>query len=314
MNYFDLHCDTPYELYCNSLHFDSNELHVSLDKTEAAFEHYGQFAAYCAPSRLSDEAAFERYVNTVSYFFNEAERLSDRVLICKDYSDLVKAENLKKAAIFPTVEDARIIGNDLSRIDLLYKNKCRILTAVWGGTSCIGGAHNTDTGLTDFGKAAMRRCFEIGIVPDISHASEKTADDLAMLVEEYKKPFIATHSNSYSVYSHSRNLRDRHFLKIKELHGIVGISLCNVHIQPSSSGTVGIDGVIRHIEHYLSLGGEDTLAFGCDFDGCGLPVGFESISDVVKLPDRLAQLGYSDALLEKLTYGNAREFIKRNLK
>ncbi len=313
MNYFDLHCDTPYVLSRNKTQFDKNSHHVSLERTEAAFGHYAQFAAYCSPSRTDDEKCYEGYLRNIEYFFPEVERLSDRAMLCESFANLEKAENEGKAAIFPMVEDARIIAGKLERLDVIYENHCRFLTLVWGGTSCIGGAHDTNEGLTEFGKAAARRCFELGIVPDISHSSEQTVDDLIEIADELKKPFIASHSNSYDIYSHSRNLRDRHFKKLCELGGIVGVSLCNIHIQPKEMGKPDVEGVIRHIEHYLELGGENNVSFGCDFDGCGLPEGFETISDMHKVFDRLSQLGYRDELIAKLSYNNAREFIKRNL-
>ncbi len=313
MNYFDLHCDTPYVLSRNNTRFDKNTHHISLERTEAEFEHYAQFAAYCSPSHVDEDECFERYLRNISYFFPEVERLSDRALICESFADLQRAESERKAAIFPMVEDAKILAGKLERLDVLYQNHCRFLTLVWGGTSCIGGAHDTSEGLTDFGKSAVRRCFELGIVPDISHSSEQTVDDLIEIADELNKPFIASHSNSYKVYSHTRNLSDRHFEKLRELGGIVGISLCDIHIQPPEPRRPNIDGVIRHIEHYLEIGGENNVSFGCDFDGCDLPEGFETISDMYKLFDRLAGLGYSDELIKKLSYDNAREFIKRNL-
>lgn len=311
MNYFDLHCDTPYVMYrCNSK-FDENTHHVSLKQSESVFSHYAQLAAYCASPRKSDSDGYEHYLKCTEYFKNELGRLSDRAMLCRNFSELEKAELENKAAVFLAVEDARILCSDLSRLDLLYDNGCRFLTLVWGGSSCVGGAHNTDVGLTEFGKSVSRKCFELGIIPDISHSSEKTVDDLLEIAQEANKPIIATHSNAFSVYSHTRNLRDRHFKALVELGGIVGISLCNIHIQ--AEGNADIDSVIRHIDHYLSLGGENNIAFGCDFDGCDLPEGVSSISDIPKIFERMSALGYSDELIAKISYQNSREFIKRNL-
>ena len=45
MNYFDLHCDTPYRMYGEKQGFDKNELHVSLERA-SYFGHYAQLAAY----------------------------------------------------------------------------------------------------------------------------------------------------------------------------------------------------------------------------------------------------------------------------
>ena len=313
MNYFDLHCDTPYELYRKQTKFDENSHHVSLDKTEKAFECYAQFAAYCASPRKSDAEAYDTYVKCTDYFFAEMSRLKDRASICTSFAGLEKTVSEGKAAIFPTVEDARILDGDISRLKILHGIGCRVLTLVWGGTSCIGGAHNTNSGLTDFGKAVAEKCFEMGIVPDISHSSEQSVDDLLEIAERYKKPIIATHSNSYAVYPHTRNLRDRHFKKIVELGGLVGVSLCNIHLCPDKNDA-DIDAVIRHIDHYLALGGEDCISLGCDLDGCDLAKGVSDVSDIPKIFERMSELGYSDETIQKISYKNAYNFIKRNFK
>ena len=313
MNYFDLHCDTPYELYRKQTKFDKNSHHVSLNKAENAFGKYAQFAAYCASPKKSDAEAYEEYLKCTDYFLSEMERLEESAMLCTRFSEFEAAVSDGKAAIFPTVEDARILDGDISRLNILHGLGCRVLTLVWGGTSCIGGAHNTSVGLTDFGKAVAEKCFEMGIVPDISHSSEQSVDDLLEIAEKYKKPIIATHSNSYTVYPHTRNLRDRHFKKIVELGGLVGVSLCNIHLCPDKNNA-DIDAVISHIDHYLSLGSEDCIALGCDLDGCDLAKGVSDVFDIQKIFERMYELGYSDETIQKISYKNAYNFIKRNFK
>ena len=312
MNYFDLHCDTMAELYRRSVCLDRNECHVSLEKADRAIDHYAQFFAFFASKRLTDAEGFERYLKTYEYFTRELEKCSDKIVLCRNFAELEAAKKSNRVAAFHAVEDIRIIDGDVGRIDTLYGMGVRYVTPVWGGVSSIGGAHQTGEGLTDLGKRAVRRLFELGIVPDVSHSSERTADEIIELAEEYGKPFIASHSNSYSVYSHTRNLRDRHFEKLKKCGGIVGISLCDIHLCPESEGKPDIDTVIRHIDRYLELGGEDCLSFGCDLDGCDLAKGVSDISDMPKIFERMSDLGYSDEIIEKISYKNAYNFIKRN--
>ena len=104
------------------------------------------------------------------------------------------------------------------------------MTLLWGGETCIGGSHDTSTGLTEFGKQVVKRCFELGIVPDISHASINTAKSVADIADELGKPFIATHSNSRVVYDHERNLTPELFSRLVLSGGVVGISFCPKHI------------------------------------------------------------------------------------
>lgn len=313
-NYFDLHCDTPYRMYKENQAFDRNELHVSLDKV-AGIDHYAQLAAYCPSRRISDEEAFAEYLAVTERFNAELDRLSDRVSLCTGFTELELAEKSNKTAVFHMVEDARLVGEYPERLELLYAKGCRFLTLVWGGLSCIGGAHDTDEGFTDFGRSVANRCFDLGIVPDVSHSSERLVDELSEIALGRKKPFIASHSDSYEVYGHSRNLRDRHLDTIIKLGGLVGVSMCVSHLKDRSVGArAGIDDAVRHIEHYLERGAGDCLCFGCDFDGTDLPDGIESIADIHKIPDRLAQLNYPDELIGKICYTNARDFIWRNLK
>ena len=69
------------------------------------------------------------------------------------------------------------------------------------------------------------------------------------------------------------------------------------------------------MEHYLSLGGENTVCLGCDLDGVvPLPEGISSVSDLYKIADALAKRGHTDKLIEKIFYANAREFVARNLR
>ena len=75
-------------------------------------------------------------------------------------------------------------------------------------------------------------------------------------------------------------------------------------------GDADIADVLRHIEHYFSLGGEDTVALGCDFDGISAsPRQIRSMYDLPILAEHLARLGYSDCQIEKIFYRNADRFL-----
>ena len=132
------------------------------------------------------------------------------------------------------------------------------------------------------------------------------------MAEEAGKTIMASHSNSYSVCPHNRNLRDYQFERIKTLGGVVGISLCNLHLNGKEHAS--IDDVIKHIEHYMALGGENSVALGCDFDGTDyLPDGLKTVKDMPNLADRLAKLNYSELQIDKIFYLNAKNFIEKNL-
>ena len=66
---------------------------------------------------------------------------------------------------------------------------------------------------------------------------------------------------------------------------------------------------MRHAEHFLSLGGENTLCMGSDFDGTDLPDGIRGIESMEDLAEMFLRHGYSEALVRKIFYENARAFF-----
>lgn len=313
MRYFDLHCDTPHELYRNNTLLDRNDLHVSLEKA-SELSRYAQIMAIWTPKKYDDEKGFINFHKVMDYLNTELDRLRDRVHICYHGEDVVNAWYHGKTAAFLAVEDARLLGNDISRLQVLYGRGVRFLTLCWGGSSCIGGSHDTQDGLTPFGELVVQCCFDMGIIPDLSHASDATAAQVLAMAREAGKPVIATHSNSRAVYNHTRNLTDEQFCAIRDLGGIVGISMCTPHLTDTRQAPATIDTLLRHIDHYLDLGGEYTVAFGGDLDGISHgPEGIRDISDVPAIEEAMIAHGYHRELIDNILWRNAYNFVCNHL-
>lgn len=303
MIYTDLHCDTAYEMFKEKKTFKKNDLHINAEKIKF-LKRYTQVFAIWSDNDLEDEENYKNFFLTRNYFTENISGLGFNICISgEEYK--INLQNQKSAAIL-AVEGGKLLSGDLSRLDVLYAFGVRFFTLVWKDECCVGGAYNTECGLTEFGKKAIKKMNELGIIPDISHASQKSFWETAEISE---KPFIATHSNSRAVYNHRRNLTDEQFIAVKKTGGVVGISLCREHIDDNPD----IQSVIRHIDHYLSLGGEDTVCFGCDFDGASIVGGISGICDIYKLRDELLKIGYNDKLIDKIMYKNADNFIIKNL-
>lgn len=296
----DIHCDTAYEMYMRSESFISNSLSVSLDKANI-YEEYIQVLAIWSDKRLDNDGAYRQFWNIYNHLNNDIKAY--------DSAELYRGTPINtKTKLILGVEDARILNNDISRLKALYDVGVRILTLMWSGVSCIGGAYDTDSPPTQFGCDVVLGCINLGIIPDISHASIKSADKVFALCCENNYPVIASHSNSHAVFAHPRNLSDSQFIQIRSLGGLVGINLCEEHL-----GGVQYSTVLKHIEHYLSLGGEDIVCFGCDFDGAKAPNCLRDISSLHLLANEMSRLNYSDSLIEKIFYLNAKNFIFKNI-
>ena len=184
------------------------------------------------------------------------------------------------------------------------------MTLLWSGETQIGGAWDTDTGLTRFGKAVLGDMQRIGILADASHASDAAFCDIAAISEENGIPFFCSHSNSRKVTAHRRNLTDAQFTHLCRIRSLCGISLCPAHLSEKEAKRAD---VLRHIEHYLALGGEEVVALGTDFDGIqATPEGLPSCRALLSLAEDMARIGYKDELIERIFYKNAEAFFRKH--
>ena len=310
MKLFDLHCDTATRLLSEKQGLYDNDFHISISKANY-LESYAQLMAVWSHYKLNDREAYEVFFKVVENLKKEIEANEGSVGLAKCSQDISLLLSQEKMPLILAVEDARILENNIERLNILHDLGVRALTLNWYGSTCIGGAHDTHQGLTRFGAEVVHRCFEIGIIPDISHSSFEGASMALDIAEKHQKPLIASHSDSYSVNPHTRNLRDEDFYRIKKLGGLVGINLCPEHL--SSKSPADINSIMLHIEHYLSLGGEDCLAMGGDLDGTSLPEGFAGVGDIHKIADAMQRINYTDELINKILFENAHSFFIKNI-
>ncbi len=314
LSLIDTHCDTAFELYHKKQGIAANDCHISLSAARN-YKNYTQFFAVWADRRKSDDECYSEFLAVSDNLKAEILQNFENIKFVTSFDGMCGAWQNGKRAAFLAVEDARILGGRLERLDELSLRGVKYLTLLWGGETCIGASHDVSGGLTDFGRKTVKRCFELNIVPDISHSNEQVTDEVCELAYEYEKPFIASHSNSFECFPHTRNLRKRHLEALIKQDGIVGISLCPHHLRDMSDGKMcTAEDVFAHIDSYMSQGAENILGLGCDLDGTDLPDGFSSVGDLYKLADICLSHGYGEDTVEKIFYKNYYEFIKTNFR
>ncbi len=305
LSLFDLHCDTAYEMLRQTQPLDQNTLAVSLEATRA-FARYVQVMALWTPPAYSDEDGWIHLQAMLSNLKNDPSVKEGNALIQTAPTDPVISPTLMLSA-----EDARVLCGIPERVDALYAWGVRFLTPLWRGRSSIGGAHDTNEGLTPFGRAALRRAVTRGMVLDISHASEPSAEEIFAISAEGRIPVIASHSNAYAICPVSRNLRARQLKMITEGGGLIGINLHAPFL--SDRHPADADDVLRHIDHFLANGAEHALALGCDFDGGEPPMTLSSPEALLSLAERMQQY-YSDAVIRAIFFENAHRFVRTHIK
>ena len=301
LSLFDLHCDTAYEMKRQNQPLDCNKLAVSLQNA-AKFARYTQVMALWTDHNLTDEEGWDAAMEMLTNLQRDAAITEGRARIWShDPSDHAHAPTL-----LLSIEDARILNNRIERVDELYRLGVRILTPLWKGLTSIGGSHDTDAGLTDFGRTAITRAVALGMIPDVSHASEQAANDIFEIAAAQGRPVMASHSNAYEICPVSRNLRSGQIKAILNADGVIGLNLHEPFLTTEPHAT--INDILRHVDYFLTQGAENALCLGCDMDGCRLPAEVPSLAALWHLAERMQQFGYPDTLIQKIFFENATRF------
>ena len=283
MKFFDLHSDTITECYSQNKSLTNNDLHISLERGQY-LEKWIQVFAIWIPDKIRG---------------NDAEEYYEKIL-CKFREEIKNAHNVTPIL---AVEGGAVLNGKLENVERLSRDGVKIITITWKGDNELasGSFSETDKGLTPFGKEAVSEMVKYGIVPDVSHLGEKSFYDLCKFTDF---PFIASHSNAYSVNPHVRNLKDEQIKEIVRRKGLIGLNFYNTFLGEGNSQEM----LIRHAEHILNLCGENVLAMGSDFDGCSINPEIRGIEKMGSLYDCFCD-HFGKTLTEKIFFENAERYF-----
>ena len=90
--------------------------------------------------------------------------------------------------------------------------------------------------------------------------------------------------------------------------GIIGL---NYYVDFIETDEIkGIDALARQLEYFFSLGCENLLALGSDYDGCKINPELCGVEKLPSVYNGLISRGFDDAFLQKLFYDNANELLQ----
>ena len=303
----DLHCDTLTDVKHTPDTMDDGSKALSLSALPQGVR-WAQCFAVFLPDGLRGKNAVAYYDRWRGEFLRQTAKFSDRVLPCRGAADIERAWAAGKTAALLTVENGSALVGNLDRVALLSEQGVCAITLTWNGANELGSGHDTDGGLTAFGKHAVREMERLGILVDVSHLNDRGFADLLDVAE---KPFLATHSNARAVCPHRRNLTDDMIREMVRRGCLIGL---NYYVRFLRNGEpCTLDDLYRHIGHFFTLGAKHCLALGSDFDGAETPECLSSPARVVDARDYLLSRGLSEEELDGIFYQNALSFFQKNL-
>ena len=162
---------------------------------------------------------------------------SDLIFLGRNFKDIEKAHTEKKTAIFFGFQNCSPIEDDISLVEKVHSIGCRFMQLTYNNQSLLatGCYEKIDSGVTNFGKEAIREMNRVGIVIDMSHSAEKSTFDAIKLSE---KPIAITHANPTFWHAAIRNKSNALLKTLGESGGMLGLSLYPHHLKDNTNCTL----------------------------------------------------------------------------
>ena len=279
----------------------------------------------------------------IGKLYNLFDKKDKKIKIVRTVEDLAEAKKAGEKALIITFQDPHPIENSFDKLRVLYELGLRVVQLTYNKSNYIGtGCTETiDRGLTDFGKEAVKKMNEMGIIIDLSHCSKQTALDVLKISES---PIIFSHANINNLTKNPRNRTDEELILLKKNGGVIGLTSWGPLCWNTTKKTrATLDEFIEHIAYVVNMIGIDHVGFGSDnilderkdlsdirkqsllYPGVVAEhdkyigtkpevrhaVGIDGIWDIDNVINKLMKKGYTSEDIDKFLGGNFLRIIKK---
>lgn len=302
----DSHCDTPM-FYGRGANLAARhpDVRVDMHTMTAGGLDAAIMVAYLPQGERSDEALAEATLRADNLLQQIRSQVKATAGVTLAYSakNLFGAKAAGQKAIMMGIENGYALGRDLSNVARFRRQGVVYLTLCHNGDNDLCDSARRSNrehgGLSAFGRQVVSEMNRVGMMVDLSHASEETFYDTVALSTQ---PVVCSHSSARALCNHPRNLTDD---QLRTLAAAGGVAQCTFyHGFLTDSGEATIDDAVRHIMHMIDVAGIDHVGIGSDFDGDGGVIGLQTPADYLVLTQRLMAEGLTAKHLRRLWAGN----------
>lgn len=276
------------------LNFDGNDADAPDQITQLAMAQFWPIRTW---DSLYERAAYQ------AQRLQKLERKGE-VHIVRTAADMDKTDRVLGLLL---TEGSHPLQGDLEKILRLKNEGYRAMGLHHFFDNELGGSLHgrSRAGLTGFGRAAVKKMNEYGIIIDVAHSSTQSVRDVLALTT---KPIFISHGGTVASCpkTKNRNLPDDVLQQIVAGGGIIGIGYFDGVICDISP-----DGIADAIIDAAVLLGPDAIALGSDFDGT-VTTSLDT-SELAAITDALVRRGMNKENIRKVMGGNAKRFFKENL-
>ncbi len=189
------------------------------------------------------------------------EENKDLIFQGNSYNDIIKAKEENKTAIFFGFQNCSPIEDDIGLIEKVHSQGCRFMQLTYNNQSLLatGCYEKNDSGVTNFGKEAIKEMNRVGIVVDMSHSAEKSTLDA---IEISHKPIAITHANPSLWFEAKRNKSTKLLKVLSASGGMLGLSLYAHHLKDGTN--CKIESFCEMVARTVEIMGVDNVGIGSD--------------------------------------------------
>ena len=309
----DTHCDTPM-FFPQGVDFGSRDSRILVDLHKMSEGHQDAtiMVAYLPQPKLgetfSSKVDFDvdgpmEYANLI---FDKIEQLVEKnhrfLSIARTPADLYADKRQGRHSIMLGIENGLALNGQLQNLNHFAQRGIVYMTLCHNGDNDICDSArgcNTHNGVSQFGQQVIREMNRLGIMVDLSHASERSFYDALNISEQ---PIVCSHSSCRALCDHPRNLTDEQMRALAAKGGVMQITMYNGFLVKDGEATV--QDALRHLEHAIQVMGIDHVGIGTDFDGDGGIRGMASSSEMLNFTRQLLARRYNENDIQKIWGGN----------
>jgi membrane dipeptidase len=300
-----------------------------------------QFWSVFVPASLTGDDAVSATLEQVDAGHQMVARYAAELAFARTADDVEAAWASGRIASLLGAEGGHSINCSLATLRMLHVLGVRYLTLTHNANVPWADSATDEPvvgGLSRFVVEVVREMNRIGMLVDLSHVSADTMRD-ALRASEV--PVILSHSSARAVCDSPRNAPDDVLEALRDNGGLCMVTFVPKFVNPEAAAwhaqavaeaaaqgiaqadaaafspfyreyrartpepPATLEDVVRHCEHIREVAGIDHIGVGGDYDGVEvLPQGMEDVTAYPRLLEALAQRGWSDDDLARLTSGN----------
>ncbi|KGN39108.1 dipeptidase [Knoellia subterranea] len=301
-----------------------------------------QFWSVYVDAKWAGERAVRATLEQIDFVRTMTSRYAGELAFAVSSADVVAARESGRIASLMGAEGGHSIDSSLGALRMLHELGVRYMTLTHNDNVPWADSATDEPvlgGLSPFGREVVREMNRIGMAVDLSHVS---ADTMRHALDTTEAPVMFSHSSARAVCDHPRNVPDDVLERLPDNGGLCMVTFVPKFISPAirewdleaadaaeaegihwadyaaytpfleryrethPQPVATVDDVVAHVEHVREVAGVDHIGLGGDYDGVGvLPEGLEDVSTYPRLLEALAERGWSDEDLGRLTWGNA---------